>query len=87
MKKEAEENYQQYLIFTYSLTHLPVKDKVRFFYALKGRYGSPGVIKQYSIEQLGRTVLLVPKGFEKEIDEFMSYWKCQFKKKEVLVKC
>ena len=59
------------LIFTYSTEHLPNKDKVRFYYALKGRDGKTGIVKEYKITHLGRTVLMVPADYEKDILEFI----------------
>lgn len=73
-------------IFTYSTKHLEKKDKVRFYYALKGRDGKSGIVKRTCIQHLGRTVLLVPKNSEHEISEFLEYWKCKYTKKEVLLK-
>jgi len=84
-KKGDFSNYVVKFIFTYSTEHLLKKDKVRFYYALKGRDGKSGVVVSYSIEQLGRAVLLAPEKFEKEVEEFLSYWKCEFNKKKVLV--
>jgi len=91
VKKEGKktfdlEKYQAKTIFTYSTEHLPKKDKVRFYYALKGRDGKTGIIKEYQIEQLGRTVLLVKEKHEQEAEEFLKYWKCKYKKKEVYEK-
>ncbi|MBW3004041.1 hypothetical protein KY337_05750 [Candidatus Woesearchaeota archaeon] len=80
------ENYSEFVIFTYSTEHLLKKDKVRFYYALKGRDGESGVVKRFNIEHLGRTVLMVPKEFEKDLDQFFEIWKCPVEKKEVLVK-
>jgi len=79
----AAKNHKEAIIYTYSLTHLPKKDKVRFFYALKGRNGKKGIIERLQLEQLGRTVLLVQINKEKEVDEFFAYWKCKTKKKRV----
>jgi hypothetical protein len=73
----------KYTIFCYSLLHLSTTDKVRFYYALKGRDGKTGVVKQYTIEQLGRTVLFVQEKHSKAVQEFLEYWKCNFTKKEV----
>lgn len=73
------------VIYTYSLEHLPKKDKVRFFYALKGRNGKKGIIDQLKIEQLGRCVLLVSIKKESEVDEFFEYWKCKPKKKKIKI--
>lgn len=90
MKKEGAESrdYEKFIprvIFTYSTEHLLKKDKVRFYYALKGRDGKTGIVKRCRIEQLGRTVLLVPVQFASEVDEFLKYWKCEFRQRRVLV--
>ena len=78
-----KENGKEHIIYTYSLKHLPKKDKVRFFYALKGRNGKKGIIERLNIDQLGRTVLLASSNKEKEIDEFFNYWHCKAKKRRV----
>ena len=72
-------------IFTYTTTHLAYKDKVRFYYALKGRDGKTGIIKRANIEQLGKTVLLVPFENQKEVQEFVEYWKCKYQKREAII--
>lgn len=79
------ENYTPRIIFTYSTEHLAKKDKVRFYYALKGRDGKSGIAKQYKIEHLGRAVLLVNVKFERQVEEFLSMWNCRFRKRRVLV--
>ncbi len=73
-------------LFSYSLKHLPKKDKIRFYYALKGRDGKSGIIKLYHVEQLGRTVLLVSHKQKADIESFLKFWKCSFKTKEVWLK-
>lgn len=77
--------YAKKVIFTYSIEHLLKKDKIRFYYALKGRDGRSGIVKSCRIFQLGRAVLLVPAKFEKEVDDFLKYWKCKYQKRNVLV--
>ena len=79
-------SYAEMVLFTYSTEHLQKKDKVRFYYALKGRDGQSGIVKRYRIDHLGRTVLLVPIKFSKEVNEFLELWECKFKTKEVLIK-
>jgi len=74
VKKSNHKNHKECIIYTYSLLHMPKKDKVRFFYALKGRNGKKGIIERLRIEQLGRGVLLVGAKKEKEVDEFFDYW-------------
>ncbi|MDP7182037.1 MAG: hypothetical protein QF486_05825 [Candidatus Woesearchaeota archaeon] len=66
-------------IFTYDTKHLEYKDKVRFFYALKGRGGQPGIIKECNITQLAKTVLLVAPEHEKRVQAFLKEWECNSK--------
>jgi hypothetical protein len=73
------------VIFQYSLEHLSSSDKVRFYYALKGRDGKTGVVKKWNIEQLGRAVLLVSEDREKEVREFLQHWKCPTKSRRAWV--
>lgn len=75
-----------HVIFTYSTEHLLQKDKVRFYYALKGRDGKSGIVKRCSIEHLGSAVLLVPDKHAADVNEFLQFWKCVFQQREVLVK-
>jgi len=82
----ASDNYRGMILFTYSTVHLLKKDKVRFYYALKGRDGKSGIVKKYKIDHLGRTVFLVPVKFARQVNEFFRLWKCKFKAREVLVK-
>ena len=87
MGKEVDKSkYKEMVLFTYSTEHLLKKDKVRFYYALKGRDGKSGIIKAYKIDHLGRTVLLVPIKFSKDIKEFFKLWRCPIQIKEVLIK-
>ena len=81
-----KKEYKEFTIFTYSIEHLQKKDKVRFYYALKGRDGKSGIVKSAEIEQLGRAVLLVPAKSGQDVNGFLNYWKCNFRKKEVLIK-
>ena len=78
--------YSSQVLFSYSTKHLLKKDKVRFYYALKGRDGKTGIVNSYKIEQLGRAVLLVSVEFAAEVEEFLKYWECKYDRKEVLVK-
>ena len=88
MKREEidKNDYRSAVLITYSIKHLEKKDKIRFYYALKGRDGKTGIIKQYDIEQLGRAVLLVKEKHAKQVEDFLELWKCEYKIKEVLVK-
>ncbi|MFH1510200.1 MAG: hypothetical protein ABIF10_00790 [Candidatus Woesearchaeota archaeon] len=77
--------YLPFVLFTYSISHLLQKDKVLFYYALKGRDGEHGMLANKAFIQVGRTVVLVPKADELEFSEFLSHWKCKFNKKDVFL--
>jgi len=81
--EKPEKGLKEKTIFSYGLKHLKVKDKVRFYYALKGRDGKSGIIKEYKIEQLAKGVLLVSQKNSSRIEEFLKFWKCDYNKKEV----
>ncbi|MBI4450462.1 hypothetical protein HY642_00675 [Candidatus Woesearchaeota archaeon] len=84
-KRDIPAGWKERVIFTYSIEHLLKKDKVRFYYALKGRDGKHGIVVAAGIEQLGRCVLLVPYDQAPEVADFLKYWKCDFAQREVLV--
>ncbi len=73
-------------LFTYSTKHLQKKDKIRFYYSLKGRDGKSGIVAKYDIEHLGRTVLLVPSQFASDVKQFLELWGCTFKVRQVYIK-
>ncbi len=84
-KKLSIEDYKEAVIFTYSTQHLLKKDKIRFYYALKGRDGKSGIVKALKIDHLGRTVLLVSEKNANEVEDFLKLWGCKYKIKKVLV--
>ena len=65
-----------YSILCYSLKHLTQTEKVKFFYALKGRGKSPGILTTYNITQLSKGVLLVSQASLKQTHDFLAFWKC-----------
>ncbi|MDO8660396.1 MAG: hypothetical protein Q7K43_00765, partial [Candidatus Woesearchaeota archaeon] len=82
-KEVCEKSGKDPAIITYSLLHLAQKDKVRFYYALKGRDGKTGIIKSCQIKQLAKGVLQVTKKNVSQVIEFLQYWKCSHKIQEV----
>ena len=81
----SSKSYEEMALYTYSIESMLQKDKIRFYYALKGRDGSSGIIKKCSIIQLGRAVLLVPLEFSKEMEDFFKLWNIPFEKIEMVV--
>ena len=81
-----ESEYKRMLIYTYAMpSDMTSKDRVIFFYAIKGRNGKPGLLKDLGVQQLGRCVLLAPVEVEKQFDEFLQKWRFSFTKRQVLV--
>ncbi len=78
--------YKSMVLFSYSTEHLLKKDKIRFYYALKGRDGKTGVVKEFKITQLGRAVLLVHEKYAEDVEQFLKIWRCRYDRKEVLVR-
>ncbi len=76
---------KEFSIFVYSTEHLPKKDKVRFYYGLKGRDGKSGIVNKYSLNPLGKAVLLVPKPAADDVSLFLRGWKCKFDRLKVWV--
>ena len=70
-------------LITYSTKNLSPTDMVRFYYALKGRDGRSGILKETKSKQLARAVLLVPATQIRELEDFFAVWKVKIKKMEV----
>ena len=77
-------NPEPMVIYTYSTEHLLKKDKVRFYYALKGRDGKSGIVKALRIIHLGRTVLMAEARFDEEIIQFFKVWNLPYTRRKVL---
>ena len=78
-------NPRPMLIYTYSTEHLLKKDKVRFYYALKGRDGKTGIVKELKIIHLGRTVLMAEAKHDDDILQFFKIWNLPYSRRKVLV--
>jgi hypothetical protein len=79
----APASLKRRFLIVYTLRHLPQKDKVRFFYALKGRSGKEGILKRARIHQVSKGVLLVDAAGAQELRDFLRYWRCASKETEV----
>ena len=80
-KKEISQDAR--ILFSYSISHLQYKDKIRFYYALKGRDGHSGILNQQGITQIAKSVILVPLNLDKEFQDFFQHWNCKFKRIKV----
>ena len=77
---------KEVLLVSYRLSHLLYKDKVRFYYALKGRDGKSGMLKILKAQQLSKSVMLLEKGKQEDIRAFLEHWKCPFVARQYFVK-
>jgi len=82
---ESPENYNAYILYLYAISHLPIKDKVRFYYGLKGRDGKSGIVKEQGIQRLARGALLVQKSKALAVEAFLEEWQCSYEKRDVLI--
>lgn len=73
------------VLYHYSTRFLSNSNKVRFFYALKGRDGKSGVVKDYGIEFLSKGILLVSIRYSDEIESFLDLWKLPYKKRMMIL--
>ncbi|MBT5274329.1 hypothetical protein HOH11_03100 [Candidatus Woesearchaeota archaeon] len=70
-------------IYVYSSSHLTPTERVKFFYALKGRNGKPGILDTTQSVFFAKSVLSVlPAQFE-EIEQFLKEWNCKFYIKKI----
>jgi hypothetical protein len=76
---------KQMVMYTYSTSHLMPKDKVRFYYALKGRDGKSGIVKTYRILHVAKTVLIVEERYDQDISDFLKRWNLPFTRRKLIV--
>ena len=74
-----------FFIYWYNLSKLKYSDKIRFFYALKGRGKEKGMLKDVDGEAIGKGVLLIPAEKDEQIYSFFSTWHLPFHRKRILV--
>ena len=71
------------IILEYTLVNLNRVNKTLFGYALKGRDGKSGVLKEISGKAIGRNVIILDFNEQEKLLEFLGYWKVEYKIKEV----
>lgn len=71
-------NSARYIIH-YSTNHLSNKDIVRFFYALKGRGNSKGLLEQTNSKQLAKSIIETQTKAIPNWKYFLKKWACKYK--------
>ena len=72
-------------IFIYTLSHFTSSERVRFHYALKGRYGSEGILKKVEGEFWSSGTIVVPTSKEDLLKEFFTMWNVKYILKRGLI--
>lgn len=73
------------LLITYDSVNLSYNNKIRFYYALKGRDGKSGIVKLYKINFLGKKVFMIDNSFINEIKSFLNQWNLKYTITEILI--
>lgn len=81
---EFIQNGKKMVLYSFSTRHLKKKDKVRFYYALKGRDGKTGIVKKCSLVHLGKGVLLVPYAYDEDVLQFLKVWNSDYTRRKVI---
>ena len=74
---------QERVIVTFEAEHLSPKDRVRFFYALKGRGEKAGFVEEVGAEHVGPGVIIISPERREKAETFFQYWKCRVAMKPV----
>lgn len=74
-----------FILFSYNTEHLLKKDKVRFYYALKGRDGKSGIVRRTRAEHIGKGVILVSSAYDQEFQQFFRVWKTPFTRRKMIL--
>lgn len=77
--------FQSTSIFVYTLSHFSSSERVRFHYALRGRYGSEGILKKTEGYFWNAGTIVVPTQKEDQLKEFFVTWKVKFILKRALL--
>lgn len=77
--------YESKALYWYELKKLDQSEKVRFYYALKGRKAGGGILEELEGKHLGKGVITVPLEGDDEMREFFLDWEVPFHRREILV--
>lgn len=77
--------FEPYILFWYELSSLKQTQKVKFFYALKGRAKQNGILKEVNGKYLGKGVILVPVRFDNEMQDFFKQWHIDFNRRRLFL--
>ena len=74
----AQFGFENKSLFVYTLKHFSSVERVKFHYALKGRYGSKGILKQAEGMFMGTGTIILPTNKEEILKEFLDKWDVKY---------
>ena len=84
-----EENFvkdgEKMMIYHYSSKHLTKTEKVKYYYALKGRDGKTGIVKALNLCHIGKGVILAPFRHGDDVEQLFKVWNISFLKRNAIV--
>jgi hypothetical protein len=75
---------ESWIVFSYTLTHLPATKKQIFSHALAGTGGRRGLLASWNGQKIGRSAFFVPKSYEEDVTSFFNQWYVPYKTEVVL---
>ena len=76
--------FKGYSIFTYNLKNINHNEKTKFTYALIGRRGEKGMLKQTNACSLGKGAVKIPIENSIIFEDFLKKWELNYKKENIL---
>ena len=73
------------LLITYQTASLSPTNKVRFYYALKGRDKKSGITKLYDINHLAKQVFMISSKYKEDMKMFFLNWKIPYDVREIVL--
>lgn len=78
------EHMVEYALFNYGISNLSQTNKVKFFYALKGR-NRQGMLQRTDSKQLAKSVILTPIKNDTELQDFLRAWNISFERRIIFM--
>ncbi len=73
----SQNQLTKYTLLKYDSSSFSSTELVKFYYALKGRGDSAGILKSTNSTQLSKGLVLVPNSKIKQIRQFFEFWNCK----------
>lgn len=72
-------------LYIYEIAGMKPSEKVKFVYALKGRKGNKGLVREYGGFFASPACFMIPIDKDSEMKEVLDRWKVKYKRKRILL--